>query len=411
MKNLLLAAALIGGFALSVQAHAAESDADIMMQGKAIIADPQVIDLAKTIQEQSRTQAGELIESGDMAWADELVKEEEALHRSSVQQQDNIGQQEIGDAKPAPHPMGTEDRTLIFVSWSLGDQEIESLLEQYDGLPAVGLVFRGIPDGMKMADALAKMQRLAYKKKSSVTVLLDPTAFQRHGIDVVPAVVRETGTNELIAKVTGLSSVEYINKALSDGKKGDLGTQGPTSPIKEQDLIELMKERVAKLDFEAMKKKAINNFWKKQTFTNLPPASENKVRKVSAEVIIPSDIVGANGEVIAAAGSVINPLDAMPFTQRLVVINPESEFEVGLAREQIDAHAKNQRVTLIVTGISPDKGWDQFKDLENKLDAPVYLLQPDLQARFNIERTPSVVTADSESFLVEEFAPASEVLP
>ncbi|HGM7876872.1 TPA: TrbC family F-type conjugative pilus assembly protein [Pseudomonas aeruginosa] len=343
------------------------------------------------LQQSTQQQVDFVLNSGDMSWAKDLEK----------QAQDVVAKSAAGAKKEPPHPLGEGMRKLVFVSWSMGDHEIKELLLEYNGDANVGLLFRGIPDEMKMVDALAKMQRLSQQTKSSVSVLLDPVAFQKHGITVVPSVVIENG-DELLAKAKGTSSIARIEDALKEGKKGDLGYLGPTLEIAERDLIEQMKEKFASLDPEEMKRKALARFWKGQTMFDLPHAEETRTRRLDPSVTVQQDMVTPDGKVIYRAGDVINPLSIRPFTQRLLIIDPAVLEQVSLAREQMAAFGKSQTVTLILSSVDVEGGWDDLQRIQGAVSAPAYMLKADVKERFAIERTPSIVTADGQSFFIEE---------
>lgn len=96
----------------------------------------------------------------------------------------------------------------------MGATALKDILLSFDGQPGVGIVFRGIPDGMSMGDAVTKMHLLTQETQSTVSVLLDPLAFQRHSVSAVPTVALEAPNDALIAKATGSSSVSYIKGRL-----------------------------------------------------------------------------------------------------------------------------------------------------------------------------------------------------
>lgn len=301
------------------------------------------------------------------------------------------------------HPLGEGNRTLIFVSWSMGASAIKDILESFDGLPGVGVVFRGIPEGMEMGDAVSKMHLLTQETQSTVSILLDPLAFQRHAITAVPTIALEAPDDSLIAKAAGSSSVRYIEGAAKEGKRGDLGTIGPTREIIEPDLMEVAKQRIAELDTEAMKKRAIARFWDNHKGHPLPPVTESATRLVDASVLVPEDILDSQGRVVQKAGR-INPLEIMPFDQKLVVIDPTQAWQVALAKREYRDHGESLTVTVMATQIPSDSGWDLFNTVQDTIDGPLYLLPPDMAERFQILRAPSVVTADTENFVVREIA-------
>ena len=58
----------------------------------------------------------------------------------------------------------------------------------------------------------------------------------------------------------------------------------------------------------------------------------------------------------------------------------------------------------MATRIDPDKGWKLFESTQEQIDAALYLLPPDMASRFQIAKVPSIVTADSQNFIVTELS-------
>nr|MBG9386379.1 conjugal transfer protein TraW [Klebsiella pneumoniae] len=116
----------------------------------------------------------------------------------------------------------------------------------------------------------------------------------------------------------------WLAREVDNGEKGDLGVKGPVEKISEPDLIDVAKKRLANIDWEEKKKQAIERFWTKQNFNELPRAPKSRTREIDPSVMITSDISTPDGTVFAHAGDVINPLcdpkevckpGTRPFTQ------------------------------------------------------------------------------------------------
>ena len=162
------------------------------------------------------------------------------------------------------------------------------------------------------------------------------------------------------------------------------------------------------------KKKAIERFWLKQNFNELPKAIKARTREVDPSVVVTKDIAAADGSVFARAGEVINPLcdlrmecqpGTRPFTQAVVVFDPQDKKQIALlakALPKIRQEPGVQRITFIATALDKDKGWDSYKSVSDQIDSPVYLLTPDLISRFELEHTPTVITAKNRMFIVRE---------
>lgn len=305
-----------------------------------------------------------------------------------------------GSAQPA-----VDDRKVIyqiFVSWSLGEQEIKDLLVRYNGNKTVELVFRGIPEGMPFPQALAKLQKLALETKSDTPVLINPVLFTDAAVTTVPQIRKLVeGAPQYV--VAGTTSIEGADTEYSTRKTPGLGSVGPTLDIDERDLIEVLKERLAKVDFAELKEKATKRFWDKQTFVDLPTATSHRVRKLDPTVTVPEDMVAADGSLIHKAGDRINPLSIRPFTQRLVIIDPVDSKQIALAKAEIAKHGEDQNVVVILSRVDRSAGWDGFTSVQDQINRAVYLLKDDVRTRFSIDFVPSVVTADSSNFYIEEF--------
>jgi conjugal transfer pilus assembly protein TraW len=112
----------------------------------------------------------------------------------------------------------------------------------------------------------------------------------------------------------------------------------------------------------------------------------------------------ADGTLLVRAGETVNPLDRLPFTQRLVVFDASDERQVATVR-RLGREAGDLRVTYLATRLERRLGWEGPTAVEDALDSPVYLLTPDVRARFALERIPAFVEARGHVFLVAEVPP------
>jgi conjugal transfer pilus assembly protein TraW len=96
-----------------------------------------------------------------------------------------------------------------------------------------------------------------------------------------------------------------------------------------------------------------------------------------------------------------------PFTRRLVVFNPNRDEEV----EWLKSLPENKRLkdVYIASELDGPRGWEQLQDVQDFIDDNVFLLKSDVWQRFDIERTPSIVTSEGLMFKIEEFAVESKV--
>ncbi|ASJ88538.1 TrbC family F-type conjugative pilus assembly protein [Pseudomonas aeruginosa] len=325
-------------------------------------------------------------------WAKE---DEEAAAKAALAPEEKVEGSKVERLEMKPG-----ETYVIYVSWSLGESFIKGLMKENKDSGNVVLKFRGIPEGLTMVQSLAKIQRLSMDTKSPVSVEIDPVSFADNGVQLVPFIAKYRD-GEVVSVAKGSADTEIFR---SKPGVADLGVVGDQVEIAEKDLIELMKERASKLDFNEMKRRAIGRFWANQNFIELGQAQEDRTRKLDPTIVVPADMRAADGTLIHAEGTRINPLDIRPFNQRLVIIDPSQEWQLSLARDQIDRFGKGQLVTIILTSVEVETGWGQLKSIEDRLDQPAYILTPEVKERFDLEFTPSVVTADASTFLIQEFS-------
>lgn len=287
----------------------------------------------------------------------------------------------------------------ILVSRSLGEELTQTIHELADSKIQVRFVFRGIAEGQRINDAFADYGRWTQGLESPPAAILDPGVFRESGATAVPHMIYMRD-GAAIASVRGLSNPQWLADAVERGELGDLGTLGPVVEIAERDLIEVMKERAANLDLESRRDETIATYWQRAGFTTLSPAKKDRRRTIDPSVVVNQDIKDAQGKVLVSAGTHINPLAMRPFTLRLIVFNPTRHEEVEWVSRLTPSPGLEDM--LIATEIDRDEGWKHFESVQERLDAPVYMLKPDIAQRFALERTPSLVTAENLHFVVHE---------
>ncbi|WP_172427892.1 TrbC family F-type conjugative pilus assembly protein [Vibrio mediterranei] len=315
----------------------------------------------------------------------------------------------------------TGHSTLIFASYSLGKEGLKDVLDTASGEDDVVVVFRGIPDGMSIGDGIKAVQKLAEQMDPVPNVVINSVLFQKHNVTSVPTIVVLEEETELgrdpkeLAKVTGLSTLEWIRKEEDAGESGDFGVRGPAVEIAEQDFIERAKAQLAGIDWAEKKDQAVKRFWHNQQFNERPRAPRYRERLLDPSIYLSKDISTAEGVVFARKGEVINPLCAhgeeckpgtRQFTQAVIIFDPLDKKQMQLLAElvpKVQQERGVQRITYIATQFERDSGWDSYKHVTDTVDAPVYLLTPDVVNRFQVEYTPTVITAQGNNFLVREF--------
>lgn len=301
-----------------------------------------------------------------------------------------------------------KDKWLIFASSSLGDSSLTLLFKEASATGAI-VLFRGIPEGKTLGAAIRDWHTLMAGLDPVPQVRIDPKAFVHWRVTSVPAIFR-IEDDKVTASALGVYSKDWLQRQIETGNSGALGQRGPIHSILEPDLMQVAMQRLQSLDLGALKKKAIERFWSRQTFTDLPKATQYRIRTVDPTIVMQRPLLDANGRTLIPAGTRINPLKALPFTQLLVVFNASNAEEVDAVAHWLDRQDRTlRRITLITTELNRAQGWQSLNVLEETLASPVYLLNASLKQRFDLQVTPSFVQAKGLAFEIAEI-PAKELV-
>lgn len=298
-----------------------------------------------------------------------------------------------------PERLGRSYR--LFVSRAMGDAALKEIFALSASRDDLTVVFRGFAPGEKFGEFQRNLQPLLGeigKDTRPPAVTIDPPKFTEAGVTAVPALAAYDD-GKLIAVVHGVTSIDWMADQVANGARGRLGQQGSVVEIAEVDVLALMQKRAAEYDWQAAKGRATQGFWQRQHFVRLPRAIESRTRLIDPTITIKETIKGARGEIIALAGSRVNPLESIPFRQRLVVFD-------GLDRAQVAAvkayREENRKVTFITTQVDPERGFDHLGEVMAELGTQVSLLTPEIANRFGIEKVPSIIEAKGNRFEVKE---------
>jgi conjugal transfer pilus assembly protein TraW len=309
-------------------------------------------------------------------------------------------------------PDGTEApgrQIVLYVSTSLSEAALDEIFDEASGQDDVSVVFRGMKPGQKLPDFVRELHRSLQRFDAGQMprVVIDPHRFRSAGVSAVPTLTLEEN-GQVLARVRGLTGITWFRSRTErrSTKEGsdpqDLGARGPTREIAEVDLIEELQRRIAGIDWAARKRKALARFWTSRTFYELPEATTDRERRIDPAVTAPRDVTVPDGTVIVRAGQRVNPLDKLPFRQRLIVFDATRPNQVARAK-YLGQETSGRRVVYVATRLDRNLGWEGLDRLEAELGAPVYLLTPDLRDRFQLEFVPAIIEAENRWFLVREF--------
>lgn len=291
----------------------------------------------------------------------------------------------------------------IFVSLAMPEAELVAALAEASGQQAV-VVIRGLAPGETVVSAGARLKRLAERLPADTPppeVQLDPTAFTRFAVSVVPTLVVFAGDREL--KVTGSLALSDLARRFAAGERGALARRGTTYPITERDFLEEIQSRIAKVDWEAQKRGAYQRFWQGQSFVELPVAERDAVRRFDPSVEVTRDVYAKNGQLVAKAGSRLNPQRVLPLRSVWFVFDPLDPRQTKRVAAEARALATRGRpFVLMATRLDRGREWDSLREVEDAFGIPISLANSELINRFAIRRLPSRIEADGDMLSVAE---------
>ena len=101
------------------------------------------------------------------------------------------------------------------------------------------------------------------------------------------------------------------------------------------------------------------------------------------------------------ARSELNPLEQVPLTARILVIDAQDPRELAWAKTQ---RAANRATIHLVANPDRAGGWPAWQTLQNGLEAPAFLLDRHLAERLQVRATPSLIEAQGPELVITETA-------
>jgi len=174
----------------------------------------------------------------------------------------------------------------------------------------------------------------------------------------------------------------------------NLGRSGSVYGISEPDALKEIEDRARsiKIDREAFRKEMEEKVALYRPFNSvsLPPAANDRIRLVDMTYTLKFDIPDGKGGILYPKGFIFNPLEYVPFSQTLVVLNGsrEEEIEWFLA----SGYSKRRNVKVLLTG-------GDWRSVLRKIKRPVFYLTAPVAERFRLKATPSVVTVKGNRYM------------
>lgn len=185
----------------------------------------------------------------------------------------------------------------------------------------------------------------------------------------------------------------------------NLGKIGQTYPIKEVDMLELIYSKLNQLQ-ETGELERINNKMAKIAKTRLErpapvvglvPTKVYKKWVMDPSITLTSDITNLEGNVIAKAGTRINPLSYVSLRSTLVFYDSDDKKQMAWAQEQNKQLKSKAKLVLVKGSITEQAELFKKKVLFDQNGV--------LTKKFGIHHIPALVTQEGLNLRIEEVLP------
>ncbi len=182
----------------------------------------------------------------------------------------------------------------------------------------------------------------------------------------------------------------------------DLGQLGPVYPIKEPDLLAHItatlkaKQESGELAqlADAIKARAIDKIKHPHPIENVSRTTQARTRYFDPSITVDSNVVGAKGKILIAAGTRKNPLDTVSMTRQLLFFDARDTAQVRYAKTMIDRLGQ---------GIKPILVGGSYLDLMASWRTAVFYDQKGaLVTKLGIEDVPALVYQEGKRLRIDE---------
>ncbi|MFT5715901.1 MAG: conjugal transfer pilus assembly protein TraW [Oleiphilaceae bacterium] len=300
---------------------------------------------------------------------------------------------EAGLASAFSNQPKPEDQLVkgIFISFSMTDAQILEAMKAAvrDGSQ---LYLNGLKKGHQgMHDTIRKLQLIGMKLPVKPDVRFQPKKFERFDIKVAPTMIYATPEKTVL--VEGMLNMQWLqNKHESEGVEGNLGNYGAVFAVEEESIIETFRKRMESHDWAGKKEKAIDGYWAKQSFNTLPRATKAQTWYIDPTVRVQKNISNPQGQLLASAGDVVNPVKSAPIPLTIYAFDPTDTDQLQWAHNRVNSDNNNGQVMLMFSKIDSDKGWDHLAALRKHFKREMYQLPKELIKKFDLKALPVKVT-------------------
>lgn len=362
----------------------------------------------------------------------------EQTHQQIASEIARYSRQHVQQTIPSKTPKEMrKDGVYLLVSFSMPEETLKEYFRQAKQLGARVLIQGLVNNSFKETQTrIMRIYMTAENQPDESThagIAIDPVIFRKVPVSGVPALVFWSEDHYWMA--SGAGSVEYLLRVLArhdrqlDSWVGWLERRqqgflqgGPTTEprpklpaisanykvageyqtfqIAERDMITVMKEGIAKVDWEKVRQheeEILKGKLHRGPGLKLPDAQSPRTFLVDMTMEYPEDITDPTSKtILVKAGARVNPLQKVKWPYAMIFLNADNQDQVRWARRYLDAHDRMYVKVAVTEGDIAEA----MKALEHRVYwADTYLLQ-----RFGVVAVPSVVKQEGERLKVQEYA-------
>lgn len=197
--------------------------------------------------------------------------------------------------------------------------------------------------------------------------------------------------------ITVICAVVLVLSACGPVCAKTVGRSGNIYRIAEPDAFKELEDKAASIDLkERIKKEETTQKieqYHPSNIVSLPPAKKDRTFLVDMTYKLEFDIPDGKGGILYPKGFVFNPLEYVPFSRMIVVLNGAAENEVDWLTAS--EYYKRADVMLLVT----DGRWKDLLGRFKRFKRNVFYLTEPIATRFRVSATPSVIVKKDNKFM------------
>ena len=189
----------------------------------------------------------------------------------------------------------------------------------------------------------------------------------------------------------------------------DLGTHGASFKITEEPFIQMMKNRMEKIDIESEKdkiqKRAKYKVENPTPVKGIQPATKDRTFYFDPSYTLDKDAALPCGKILHKAGTTVNPLEHMDLNRRMFFVDGRNNDQIEWLKEQLktpNPKVNNQIIEdrVILIGGSVFKLKEELDDTH--ADKVYFDQSGELTTKFGIKASPAIVVQEGLQIKIEE---------